>query len=175
MKVITGKHNDNGKNDFLVECECGCSYMRVCRWDILDDDKPGIIIDFLNGYCDKKQAKLKYNPEVLLCPEKAYEVVRFVDIKTIVEHEIDVEGNNKNERLVLQLKRSERDCPEIRYDYDISLIVRKRKHGDKMCDRYLGAICLQQEEFEEFGEAYKKIYYDMMRKVSDAFINDLQK
>ena len=27
-----------------------------------------------------------------------------------------------------------------------------------MYDRYLGAICLQQEEFEEFGEAYKKVY-----------------
>ena len=175
MKVITGKHKGNGRNDFLVECECGCSYMRVCRWDILDDDEPNILIDFLNGYCDKKQAKLKYNPEVLLCPEKAYEVVRFIDIKTIVEHEIDVEGNNKKERLVLQLKRSERDCPEVRYDYDIGLIVRKRKHGDKMYDRYLGAICLQQEEFEEFGEAYKKIYYDMMEKVRDALINNLQK
>ena len=175
MKVITANHTGLQKDDFLVECSCGCSYMRVCRWDILDDDEPNILIDFLNGYCDKKQAKLKYNPEVLLCPEKAYEVVRFVDIKTIIEFEIGVEGNNKKERLVLQFKRSERDCPEVRYDYDIALVVRKRKHGDKVYDRYLGAICLQQEEFEEFGEAYKKIYYDMMEKVGDALINDLQK
>ena len=175
MKAITGRHNGNGKNDFLVECECGCSYMRVCRWDIFEDDEPGIIIDFLNGYCDKETAKLKYHPEILLCPEKAYEIVRFIDIKSKIMTEVFTEGNNKNERLVLQFKRYERDYSEVRYDYDISLIVRKKGWGGKVSERWLGAICLQQEEFEEFGETYKKIYYEMMRKVGDAFIDGLQK
>lgn len=171
MKVITGRHNGNGKNDFLVECSCGCSYMRVCRWDIFEYDEPGILIDFLNGYCDKKMAKLKYNPEVLLCPEKAYEVVRFVDIKSKIMTEVFAKGNNKNEVLVLQFERYERDYSEVRYDYDISLIVRKKGWGGKVSERWLGTICLQQEEFEEFGEAYKKIYYEMMEKVGNALVD----
>lgn len=168
MKVIAGKHHDNRKNDFLVECSCGCSYMRVCRWDILDDDEPGIIVGFFNGYCDKKMAKLKYNPEVLLCPEKAFEIVRFIDIKSLLETEIVVEGNKKNEKLVLQFRRNEYDGFETTFDFDIQLIVRKEGFKGKKKETWLGATCVQEDEFKKFGVAFKKIYYAIMEKVQNA-------
>ena len=172
MKVITANHTGLQKDDFLVECSCGCSYVRVCRWDILDDDEPGIIVEFFNGYCDKKMAKLKYNPEVVLCPEKAFEIVRFIGIKSLLETEIAVEGNKKNEKLVLQLKRNEYDGTEAMSDYDIQLLVRKEGFRDKKKEIWLGDICVREDEFKKFGAAFKKIYYAIMEKVSNALTDD---
>lgn len=171
MKIISKPRDGTQKNNFYVECVCGCSCMRVMRHDIFEEDEPAILIDFLNGYVDKKAIKTNYYPEIVLSPEKAFDVVRFIDIKTITTNEIAVPGKKKNEQIVLYLNREKRNVPAALYDYDIAIIYRKKSRFGKIKKVWLGAIVLENKEFVVFGKAFEEMYYNMMEKVENALVD----